>query len=240
MPQTKQTNKRRNIILIVLAVLVVLAGTVFIVRNRQQHNQQSSADAPTVNTPAVTEGSTSNALIIGNPNAPVTIVEYGDFKCPNCNKLYRGALREIKKNYIDTGKAKLEFRNLPYISPDSRTAAEGAYCANAQGVFEAYHNGVYDYIWDSYYRENKVSEGESTDVFTVQTLTDIATQAGADPAEFAACLNQQTYKDAVTADLKASERDKATGTPTVFIGNQRIIGAQPYTVYSTLIEQELR
>lgn len=210
------------------------------IRNRQQRSQQTVADTSTVSAPAATEGSTSNALIIGNPNAPVTIVEYGDFKCPNCNKLYRGALREIKKNYIDTGKAKLEFRNLPYISPDSRTAAEGAYCANAQGVFEAYHNAVYDNIWDNYYRENKIREGESTDVFTVQTLTDIAAKAGADPSEFTACLDQQTYKDAVTADLKASERDKATGTPTVFIGNQRIVGAQPYAVYSTLIEQELR
>lgn len=227
-------------IVVSLALVGAIVYLVVSKRSSSDKTDPTGSDSSIASMTDMQQPSSDDKLIIGDPNAPVTIVEYGDFKCPSCNKFYRGALRDIKKNYIDTGQVKLEFRNLPYINLDSRTAAEGAYCANAHGKFEAYHNGAFDYIWDNYYRDNKITEGESNDVFNPQSLSAIAAQAGIDINAFADCLAQRTFRDNVNADLSASERDHVTGTPTIFVSNQKIIGAQPYTVYSTLIEQELR
>lgn len=224
---------------LVFAAITVAVIAVFFLHNKssnvpEQKNAQQQSSGSTVSTDR-----SPDKLYIGNPNAPVTLVEYGDFKCPNCNNFYHGAEVSLRKDYVDTGKLKIEFRNLPYINPDSRTAAEGAYCANAQGAFTQYHDAVFSHIWDTYYSKGNYAEGESADVFTNEALSTIAKQIGIDSASFSSCLVNRTYIASVDADLKASEQDRVSGTPTIFISNQKIIGAQPSQVYSVLVEKEL-
>ncbi len=83
--------------------------------------------------------------VLGNPNAPVTIIEYADFQCPFCKEAFTTVEPNIIKDYVNTGKAKFAFKNYAFLGPESIVAAEGAYCANDQGKFWAYHNFLYQH-----------------------------------------------------------------------------------------------
>lgn len=175
-------------------------------------------------------------LVLGQTSAPITIVEYADFKCPTCNKYTREIYPELKQKYLDTGKAKIIFRNLPFIAEDSRTAAEGAYCSNDQNKFADYHTLLFEHIWNEYYSQGKISEGESNAVFSEKALSNLVSSIGIDSDEFSGCLDSGKYKDAVSSDLDMSRNDGAVGTPTFFIGGQKIVGAQPFGIFDKLIQ----
>lgn len=82
--------------------------------------------------------------ILGNENAKVTLVEWSDFQCPYCEQFFTAALGQIKKDYIDTGKAKLYYRQYPLsFHANAQKAAEASECANEQGKFWAYHDQLF-------------------------------------------------------------------------------------------------
>lgn len=214
--------------------MLAAAGTWY-----QRNTSNAPARESTV-TPTTPAGTNSNEeaieLTIGSPTAPLTVVEYGDFKCPNCAKFHAGAGRQVRAEYIDTGKVKLLYKNLPYIAPDSRVAAEGAYCAAKQHSFKTYHDGVYDYM-NSRYESGE--GGEFDNVLTVEKLSEYLNK-DADTKAFQDCVRKSTYKTLVNRDLKDSELDKATGTPTFIIDNQRITGAQPFAIFKAILDTKLR
>lgn len=80
--------------------------------------------------------------VLGKQSAKVTIVEFSDFQCPFCKQFFTNTFDQLKKSYIDTGKAKLYFRQYPLTSihPNAQIAAEASECANAQGKFWQYHD----------------------------------------------------------------------------------------------------
>lgn len=178
-------------------------------------------------------------LIIGKGDAKAVIIEYGDFKCPSCNQFHHHAGKQLRDKYVSKGTLKIVFRNLPFIGPDSYRAAEGAYCANEQNKFVDYHDTVYNYIWDNYYSKGNLA-AEFENVLTQAKLVELAGGVGADKAAFETCLAERRYDSAVKADLKASEKDVATGTPFFVINNQTIAGPQPYNVFKTLVDIQLR
>ncbi len=180
-------------------------------------------------------------LIIGSASAQIDIIEFADFKCPTCNKFTRTVYNDLKREYIDKGTVKIIFRNLPFIAPDSRTAAEGAYCANEQGAFGLYHDILYGHIWDEYYSKGKISEGESTQVFSEDNLRNLVGGIeGFNKEKFSTCLTNKDYSQAVDSDLALSHSEGANGTPTFIIGGQKIVGAQPFGIFDKLIQAQSR
>ncbi len=107
----------------------------------------AQANAPISVTPTPTRVSIDpgNLPIMGNKNAPVTIIEFADFQCPYCERWFKDVEPGIIKNYVNTGKAKLAFINYAILGQDSVAAAEGAYCANEQGKFWQYHDYLYSH-----------------------------------------------------------------------------------------------
>ncbi len=85
----------------------------------------------------------SGDVILGDANAPVTIIEYGDYQCPFCGRFFSEVEPLIRSQYIQTGKAKMVFRNYPFLGPESDAAAEAAECAKDQGQYWAYHDALY-------------------------------------------------------------------------------------------------
>ncbi len=81
--------------------------------------------------------------IMGNANAPITILEWGDYQCTFCYKFHQNTLDEINENYIKTGKVKLVFKDFPLNGPDSLLAAEATYCAQDQGKYWKFHDELY-------------------------------------------------------------------------------------------------
>ncbi len=83
----------------------------------------------------------------GDANAPITIVEFSDFQCPFCARFYTQTLGQIEREYIDTGKVKLVYKDFPLnsIHPNAQKAAEAARCAGEQNKFWEYHDKLFEF-----------------------------------------------------------------------------------------------
>lgn len=88
---------------------------------------------------------TANASpYLGDENAPITMVEFGDYQCFFCNRYFHETEHDVLKNYVETGKVKILFKDLTIIGPDSINAAHATHCANEEGKFWEYHDILYN------------------------------------------------------------------------------------------------
>lgn len=188
------------------------------------------------------KASVDNDPVLGDKNAPVTIIEFSDYECPFCKRHYDQTLPELIKDYIDTGKVKLVFRDLPlsFHDPMATTEARAANCAREQGGDTAYFK-FHDEIF-----KRTVSNGNGLDRVK---LDKIALENGLNEANFKICLDSEKYKDEVVKDLADAGAAGATGTPSFVIGKstdsgeiegQLLVGAQPYAAFKTIIDQQLK
>ncbi len=165
---------------------------------------------------------------MGNPNAPVHIIEYGDFQCPYCLKFWAETEPQLIEEYVNTGKVYFEYRSFPIIGPESAWAAEGAYCAGDQNKFWEYHDTLFT-NWT----------GENIGDFTKEKLTQYAEVLGLNMAEFEACLSEEKHKGAVEQDKAEAEANGVYATPTFFINGFKLEGSQPFSILKEYIEQAL-
>jgi len=173
----------------------------------------------------------------GDPNAPVTIIEFSDFQCPFCSRFYSQTLPLLEENYIDTGKIKLVFKDLPLdnLHPNARTTHIAAECANEQGKFWEYHDILFE----------KQSQWQNLSPSNLDTtITNFAAGLGMQSTAFQACIKSQEIADEVNDDTLDAASYGATGTPTFFIGNEedgfiKLVGAQPFSAFQRVIDEQL-
>ncbi len=204
-----------------------LSGTGAQTGNEVQQ-QPTQPQQPTA--PSRVQVSADNDPQIGDNNAKVTIIEFSDFQCPYCGRFYEQSEKQIKTDYIDTGKVKLVYRDFPLdsIHPNARPAANAAECANEQEKFWEYHNKLF----------------ENQDSLSDSNYKKWASDLGLDMTKFNSCLNSSKYDSEITKDFQDGATAGVQGTPTIYIGSPekgyiQIVGAQPYTVIKQAIEQEL-
>ena len=178
--------------------------------------------------------------VIGNADAPVTIVEFSDYECPFCKRHFDETYSKLKTDYIDTGKVKLVFRDLPlsFHDPLATKEAIAANCAREQGNDETYFK-MHDAIFTT-----TTSNGSG---MTMDQLYGLATTVGIDQAAFKACIDADKYKDEVAKDLADAGAVGITGTPGFVVGKSGdevsgkiVVGAQPYTVFQAEIDALLQ
>ncbi|MGB3717249.1 MAG: DsbA family protein, partial [Candidatus Promineifilaceae bacterium] len=165
----------------------------------------------------------------GDLNAPVTIVEYSDFQCPFCLRHFENTMPELQ-SYIDAGKVRYVFKDFPIRSshPQAQKAHESARCSRELGGEEAFWE-MHDLIFAN--QDEWAGNGRYVEVFkALAGEIDIAQE------EFDECLDSGRYTDAVSSDLAEGQRFGVTGTPSFFINGQRLVGAQPFTVFQQIIE----
>lgn len=179
---------------------------------------------------------TSNGSpILGSPDAPVTIVEFGDYQCPFCQKWNQETKPSIVKNYIETGKANLVFIDFAIIGPDSLKAHASSYCAAEQGLYWEYH----DYLYQNQGHEN---DGWAS----AENLKRLATGVpGLDIGAFSQCVDSGKYEDRVMQNTQVARNAGASSTPSfILVGPEKeqvvgIQGAQPYSSFSRAIDDML-
>ena len=178
---------------------------------------------------------TANASpYLGNEDAPITLIEFGDYQCLFCNKFFHETEENILKNYVDTGKVKIIFKDFTIIGPDSIGAAHASHCAQDQGKFWEYHDELYN-NW----------AGENNGWASSENLVKFAQNIGLNEEEFNQCMSDGKYKQLVTASSNDAKNLGITGTPAFFVigpDNQvtRISGAQPYEVFHNIFQAELQ
>ncbi len=158
------------------------------------------------------------ATIKGNPEAPVTIVEFSDFQCPAC-KGFNPTVTELLENYGD--KIRVVFRQLPLrsIHPQAQKAAEASLCARDQGKFWELHDAMF----------------ASQRTLDVDALKGMAAAAGASSESFDQCLDSGKYADVVQSDVTLASKHGLNGTPSVFI-NGRIIAPGRVPSYGAMVQ----
>jgi protein-disulfide isomerase len=180
--------------------------------------------------------------ILGSIDAPITLVEFGDYQCSFCKRHFDQTHDLIMKNYVETNKVKIVFKDL-IVTPgkDSMYAAHATHCAKDQGMFWKYHYMLYN-NW----------EGESTGWVTTDNLNKFAKNIGLDINKFSKCMSEDKWMELINASQDDANTLGVTGTPSFFLitswqeaddqsnGITRIHGAQPYDVFKELIDSQLK
>lgn len=179
--------------------------------------------------------------VLGKKDAPLTMIEFSDYECPFCKRYFDQTWPELKKEYVDTGKLKIVYRDLPlsFHDPMATTEAIAANCSREQGGDSTYFK-----YHDEIFKRTK-SNGNG---LTKDDLYKIATDLGLNSTNFKSCLDSEKYKEEVGKDLADAQSSGASGTPTFFIGKTTIdgviegtmvVGAQPLASFKAVLDQQL-
>lgn len=175
--------------------------------------------------------------IIGNSDAPITIIEFSDFQCPFCARFYTQTLPLILEEYIEQGKVKLVFRDFPIqsIHPNALPASVAAECANDQGKFREMHDILFE-------KQNEWNKLETTEALYV--FSEYASSMQLDQKTFDSCITSGKHIPEIQNDLNDGRDYGVTGTPGFFVGNEKIgftelKGAQPFDSFKKIIDAQL-
>lgn len=157
----------------------------------------------------------------GDSDAPVTIVEWSDFRCPFCQRFYEETLPQIEENYIETGQVKFVYRHFPVVGGEQEALATA--CADEQGLFWEVHDEIYD----------------NFDQYSVDDLMGWVADFGGDQAEFDECMESDRPAQVVQNDQQLGITVGVQGTPGFVINGEVVSGAQPYNVFEQVIEASL-
>jgi protein-disulfide isomerase len=167
------------------------------------------------------------ALTLGDPDAPVTIVEFSDYQCPFCARYFQETWPRLKAEFMDTGRVRYVFKDFPLtnLHPQAPKAHEAARCAGKQGAYWEMHDHLFvgQAEWAGY-----------PDHLTV--FKQYAAGLGLDTAAFDACLDSGRWAEAVNAALSEGARLGVRGTPSFFVDGYPLVGAQPYETFQYAIE----
>lgn len=171
---------------------------------------------------------------MGDPKAPLTMVEFSDYQCPFCRRFSIATLPRIRKEYIETGKLRYVFRDFPITSihPLAVGAASAAHCAAEQGKYWDMHDLIFQ---------------KSREIKPAQ-LKGHAKTIGLDDAKFSECFDSKRYLRQIATDIRDGQRAGVSGTPTFFLGPTKngktftgaaLRGAQPYAVFKRTLDAAL-
>jgi protein-disulfide isomerase len=159
--------------------------------------------------------------VLGSPDAPITIVEFSDFKCPYCARFVSETMDTLMENF--DGKVKLVFRNYPILGQSSILSALASGCARDQGKFWEFHDLMFANQQD----------------LTKEAFVKYAGDLDLDVETFTKCYDEQQHMSDIQANYAYAQSLGVTGTPAFFINGTYVSGAQPYTVFADAINKEL-
>ncbi|QLH03109.1 protein-disulfide isomerase [Nitrosopumilus cobalaminigenes] len=194
----------------------------------------SSSPSETVNLDmSRTHGTISTAMgspILGDPSAPITIIEFGDYQCHQCYNWFHNTKPAIFEDYIATGKVNLVFVDMAFLGRDSPKAAQATYCAEEQGMYWEYHDMLYTL------QEDKIDGGWANS----ERLKAIALDLGLNSDLFESCLDSGKYTKRVQYNTQQARDHNVRGTPNFIVvgpdGQQQLGGAQPFSVFKQVLD----
>ena len=215
---------------VIVGVAVLIAANMMINKLGGQSLERQSAGVP-----AGERNETALVKITDRKTAPregngeVIVYEFSDFQCPFCQSFWNNTYKQIKENYIDTGKITFIYRHFPLsFHQNAQIAAEAGECANEQGKFWSYHDILFT---------KGAADGTGLDIVSLKSY---AKEADLNASEFNSCLDDNKTAEIVKGDVKEGQNTGVTGTPTFFINGKRLVGALPYGEFEKAIEEALK
>ncbi|MDB9722206.1 DsbA family protein [Nitrosopumilus sp.] len=213
---------------VILGILVISIIIVIIASMSSSPNESFDVDMTR------THGSISTALgspILGDPLAPITIVEFGDYQCHQCYNWFHDTKPMIMRDYIETGKANLVFVDFAFLGKDSPKAAQATYCADDQNMYWEYHDSLYTS------QESKIDNGWASS----ERLKAFAFNLNLDMDLFDECLDSEKHSKRVQYNSQQARDNGVRGTPGFFIvdsdyNQTQIGGAQPFSAFQKILD----
>ena len=170
------------------------------------------------------------SIIMGDPNAKITIVEFGDYQCTFCYKFHEETMKKITDEYIKTNNVNFIYKDFPLNGKQSILASEAVYCAQKQNKFWEYHNTLYN-NWG----------GENTGWITENVLLGFARDLEMNLDDFSQCLGNSEFRQKVLDNERFGREIGINATPSFLIFNDneiyRIIGAQPFEKFEQVFQK---
>jgi protein-disulfide isomerase len=164
----------------------------------------------------------------GDPNAPVTLIEFADFQCPYCERYYTQTQPQIDESYISAGKVRFGYWNFAFLGQESFWAAEASECASDQDAYWEYHDKLFN-----------SQNGENQGGFSKDNLKQFAADLNLDSEAFDQCLDSGKYTSLIQQDAQTAQSYGISSTPTFLLNGTPIIGAQPFAIFQQGIENAL-
>jgi protein-disulfide isomerase len=221
-------NYRTPITTFILLALVVV--TIAIYPSITHRSVQQSPVVPTMD----------DDPILGNENAPITIIEFADYQSPFSRKFYTESFTKLKEEYIDTGKVVFVLRDFPLTDHVSaQVAAEAAECVRVQGGDNAYWR-----MHSRLFEKQNILDGGSPQSQVTQTVsfsqTEVENWAAELGYDISSCLQQHEFTQEVEDDVNDGLAAGVHDVPAFFINDRFISGAQSYNLLKAAIEKELQ
>jgi protein-disulfide isomerase len=232
-----ETSRRRDLTLLAVAIVIALIiVTVLVVRHQDSGTAGSAAStsaaaaapaaAPLGPLGDLARRQPNDPMAQGSVTAPVTFVEFADFRCPFCAQFARTTEPQLVDKYVNSGVLRIEWRDMPIFGDQSMAAARAGRAAAAQGRFWPFVNAVY---------HAAPPKGHAD--LTPAALRGFAEQAGVpDLQRFTADATSTTFDAAINADLQVANRFGISSTPAFSVHGTPVLGAQPTEVFTTLID----
>ncbi len=224
-----------------LLLVVLVVGAFFVLSGNKGTGQVAQQPTNPTQQPGVVSASIDDDPVLGDKNAPVTMIEFSDFQCPFCRKFWTETLPSIKSEYIDTGKVKFVYRDFPLTSihPIAEPAAEAAECVRDQ-----YGEDAFWKMHDKIFQEGNILDGgdpltgpvRGTVQFTSEDLKAWAKELG---YNIDSCLDSGKFKSEVQKDSSDAVAAGGQGTPYFVINGKPVSGAQPFSAFKQVIDAEL-
>ena len=168
---------------------------------------------------------------MGQENASITLVEFGDYQCYFCNQHFHNTEHELVEKYVKTGKVRMLFKDFIIIGPDSKAAALSAHSAGEQGKFWDFH----DILFNNW-------AGENNGWASPENLWKFSNELNLDMKRMTECMNENRYIEKINSSSYDAESLGLTGTPAFFIIDKnnnvvKISGAQPFDVFQKIFDQ---
>jgi protein-disulfide isomerase len=224
-----------GVAMLVLGLLVGFYGRPFILAG----TQSDASSAPPIVIPTADNSAAQQQLMEtalaktrhfkGDPNAPVTMIEFGDFQCPFCGRHAVTVGHQIDERYIQSGKVRFGYFNFAFLGQESNWAAEAAECASDQDKYWEYHDVLYS-----------SQSGENQGAFNKDNLKKFAGDLGLDTSAFNECLDSGKYSQLIQDESSTASSIGVRSTPTFLINGQAVVGAQPFEVFEQTIDSFLK
>ncbi len=245
--------------------ILMSSGVIKLSSKTAPTGQATPSATPISDITAAVKVATNGFPTVGDKNAQLILIEFSDYECPFCKRHFDQVYPQIKKDYIDTGKVKLVFRDypLPFHEPMATYEANAALCAKEQGG-----DSVYFKIHDEMFKQT-TSNGTG---LTKDKIKSIAASLGLNAAQIITCADAAKYKDKITKDIADGNSAGVSGTPSFFVGKSSsdglvtaaamipgqnqvfvfktlengkvignsLVGAQPYTAFQAVIDGLLK
>lgn len=218
--------KRLSLSIYLVGGVALLAGLITVILAAVSDSEPTSVELPDY---SGISSSWQNRNTLGDPDAPVTVQAWEDFRCPACAAFNQRVKPGLVENYVSTGKVKLEYRHFPLQQhePGASLAAQASECAADQGRFWVYHDRVFQ------------ATTSGANAFLMERLIDYAVELNLERETFASCLTNQVHLPTVSESLQDARSAGHNSTPTVLVDGVRVDSPLDYGAVSAAIDSQL-